>query len=100
MVNNQPKKVILFSKNGYSKKHDGVLNRLIDEKILLFCALGKDCRLWEDIMDELFVGEDIERDFFLITTSHPNETLDEVIQFAEMFEIEGIDSEKIKIIEI
>ncbi len=36
----------------------------------------------------------------MITTWHINETLDEVIQFAEMYKIEGIDNQKIKIIQI
>jgi len=94
------KKVIVFSRNGYTEKHDDLLNRLIDEKILLFCAVGKDCKLYEEIMDELFVGKGDERDFDLITTSHPDETLDDVIQFAEMVDIAEIDNEKIKIIEV
>ena len=99
-MSNQSRKVILLSENGYSEKHDALLKSLIDEKILLFCAVGKDCQLWEDIMDELFIGEGEERDFDIITTSHPNETLEEVITFAEIFEFEGIDNHEIKIIEL
>ncbi|MGI8786183.1 MAG: DUF7684 family protein [Pyrinomonadaceae bacterium] len=94
------KKIILYSKNGYSKKHDELLNRIIDEKILLFCVLGKDCELWHDIMDELFVGLGEERDFFMITTWHTNETLDEVIEFAKDYDFEGIDNKKIEIITV
>ena len=86
-MSSQSKRVILFSKSGYSQKHDSLLNRLIDEKIHLFCAVGKDCELWHDVMDELFVGYKEERNFFMITTRHNDETLDEVIQFAESFEI-------------
>jgi hypothetical protein len=94
------KRVVLFSINGYSEQHDALLRQLIDEKINLFCAVGKDCKLWEEIVDELFVGEGEERDFELITTSHPDETFDEVIQFAETFHFEGIDNEKIRIIQV
>lgn len=99
-MNNNAKKVILFSKSDYSEKFDGLLNRLIDEKILLFCAVGKDCELWHDIMDELFVGFGEERDFFMITTWHTGETLEDVIEFAKSYDIEGIDNEKLEIIEI
>lgn len=94
------KKIILFSKNGYSKKYNKLLNQLIDEKILLFCAVGKDCELWHDIMDELFVDLGEERDFFMITTWHDDETLAEVIEFAKFYHIEGINNEQIKVIEL
>jgi hypothetical protein len=99
-VNTKAKKVVLFSKSDYSEKFDGLLNRLIDEKILLFCAVGKDCELWHDIMDELFVGFGEERDFLMMTTWHTDESLDNVVEFAKSYEIEGIDNEKLEIIEI
>lgn len=98
-MSDQAKKIVL-SKTGYSQKHDALLHRLIDEKILLFCAVGKDCELWHDIMNELFLGYGEERDFFMLTSRHNDETLNEVVQFAEMIEIKGIGNEKIKIIEI
>lgn len=76
------------------------MNRLIGKKILLFCTVGKDCELWHDIMDGLFVGYGEERDFLMITTWHDDESLDEVIEFAKNFDIEGIDNEKLEIIEV
>ncbi len=48
-MNDFTKKVILYSKTGYSAEHDSLLNLLIDDKVLLFCAVGKDCELWHDI---------------------------------------------------
>lgn len=96
----EAKRIILHSESGYSKKHDNVLKQLVDEKVLLFCTVGRDCELWHDVMDELYVGFGEERDFHMITTWHTNETLDEVIQFAEYFDIEGYNSKKIQIIEI
>ncbi len=100
-MNENTKKVILHSINGYNKKYDALLQNLIDEKILLFCTVGKDCELWHDVMDELIVGDGTtDSDFDIITTWHEGESLDEVIQFAGKFEIEEIQSGKIKIIEI
>jgi len=93
-------KVVLFSTSGYAEKHDALLNLLIDEKILLFCAAGKDCELWHDIMDELFVGFGEERDFFMMTTWHTDESLEDVIGFAKSYDIEGIDNEKVEIIQV
>lgn len=94
------KKIVLNSISGYDRKHDALLQNLIDEKVLLFCAVGKDYELWHDIMDELFVGNGEERDFFMITTLHYDETLNEVIEFAKNYKIDGIENEKVEIIEI
>lgn len=95
------KKIILNSKSGYSATHDALLNSLIDAKVLLFCAVGKDCELWHDIMDELFVGDaTIDRDFHTMTTWHEDETLDEVVEFAKIFELEGVVDNAIQIIEV
>lgn len=60
----EARKVISNSKTAYSDKHVEILKRLIDEKILLFCAAGTDCEIWHDVMGELFVGFGEKRDFF------------------------------------
>lgn len=80
------KRVIIHSVNGYDEKYDSLLQGLIDKKVLLFCAIGKDCELWHDVMDELYVADDIERDFDLLTTWHENESLQEVIEFAKDYD--------------
>lgn len=81
-MNQAAKKIILHSQNRYETKHDEILQKLINEKILLFCTVGKDCELLHDIMDELIVGNGTtELDFDLITTWHPDETIEEVIEY-------------------
>lgn len=99
-MSNQVKKVVLYSQNGYDAKHDEILEKIMDEKVLLFCAVGKDCKLWHDVMDEMIVGDGKERDFFMITTWHEDETLEEVVEFAKSFEIESIDNEQVRVIQI
>ena len=99
-VENKARKVVLFSKCGYTAKHDALLNRLIDNETLLVCAVGTDCELWHDIMDELFVGYGEPRNFSMITTWHEDETLEEVVRFAKDYKIEGIDNQNLEIIEI
>ena len=81
------KKVVLFSQGGYHESHDTLLQSLINRRIGLFCAVGKDCEIWEDVMDELVVGPKRDYEWHVNTTSHPNETLAEVIEFAEMFDL-------------
>lgn len=78
------KKVVLISENGYSKEHDALLKSFLDQGFGLFCAAGKECELWEEIMDELAVG-DGENSRYITTTSHPELPAEEVIEFAKSF---------------
>ncbi len=53
------------------------------------------------LMDELFVGLfGDERDFFMVTTWHTDETLEEVTEFAKFFHIDYIGNDQIQIIEV
>ncbi|GAB4060891.1 hypothetical protein ABDB84_08880 [Uliginosibacterium sediminicola] len=54
----------------------------------LFAAVGVDCREWEAAMDWLCIELDTSGEkpgAFCNTTSHPDETLSEVIAFAEQW---------------
>lgn len=87
-MNETGNKVVLVSKTGYSADKDHILLDLIAEPIALFSAIGQDCQKWEDVMDELCVG-DGTNPVFIPTTSHPNETVEDVIEFAKMFSVEN-----------
>lgn len=95
------KKVILYSESDYSDVYDPLLSQIIEQKVLLFCSVGKDCELWHDIMDEMLVGDgSFERDFFMITTWHTDESLAEVVEFAKSFNIDHPDNETVQVIRI
>ncbi len=55
----------------------------IRDKVVLVCIVGEDCQKVEDVIDELIVGDGSDPDRFLVTTSHADESLDEVRAFAE-----------------
>ena len=46
--------------------------------------VGKDCALIEDIIDEIVVGDGSDNTRFILTSSHPGESLEEVLQFAHI----------------
>jgi hypothetical protein len=79
------KKIVLVSRQGYRLEHDDLLRGLIAQRIELFCVVGKDCNLWEEVMDELVVGPMGEGEWHVNTTSHPDESVDEVVVFARDF---------------
>ena len=97
------KKVVLVSHSGYRAEHDTLLGELLARRIEIFCAVGKDCRQWEDSMDELVVGPVGDTAHFVLTTSHPDESIDEVVAFARLLHVEGGETEKngeVEIIEV
>ena len=92
------KKVILATDENYGSEHDEMLKELIERKIELFCVVGKDCEKWEEALDWMCIGENGEEIVFVTTTSHPNESLEEVKTFAKEWKTEGNnDIEVIKI---
>ena len=92
------KKVILVSSVIYESGYDELLESLVKRNIELFCAVGKDCEKWEEALDWLCVGDDGRGTVFINTTSHPKESLEKVIDFANQWKIKG--SGKIQIIRI
>ena len=77
-------KVVLISEAGYSKKYDELLISFLDQGYELFSVTGKECELWEEIMDVLAVGNGTNSRY-ITTTSHPDETEEQVIEFAKNF---------------
>lgn len=51
--------------------------------------VGEDCELWEQIMDELVVGPEGKYPWHVTTTSHPGETVEEVVEFASQFHLDA-----------
>lgn len=79
-------KIVLLSKSGYrSERDDGFLRELLQDRIELFCVLGQDADKWEDALDWISIDEDGNGEHLIITTCHRNESLEEVIAFAQMF---------------
>jgi hypothetical protein len=92
------KKVVLVSKRGYDASHDGLLRSLIARKIELFCAVGRQCELWEEVMDALVVGPTGECEWHVTTSSHPSETVDEVVEFAKNWRLD--EPSEVEVIEV
>jgi hypothetical protein len=75
------KKIILNCPNGYRSRLDDLVEQFIRDGVTFVGVVGKDCAKIEDLIDELVVG-DGSRDYDLLTSSHPGESVDEAISFA------------------
>lgn len=93
-ANNSPRNklmskcVILISGTKYTNEHDAFLQNILNQKPDLFSVVGVDCENWEEAMDWILVMRDVnegKQDVFCNTTSHPNESVDEVLEFANLW---------------
>lgn len=81
------KKVVLVSSSGYSPERDEpLLREFITAGIKLFCVVGIDAEKWEEALDWLAIEIPASKDEVIITTSHPDETFEEVLEFARQFD--------------
>lgn len=56
--------------------------------VVLVCVVGPDCRRVEEVIDELVVGFGDDPSRFINTTSHPDEPLEEVLAFAQSYDLD------------
>ncbi|SDN34183.1 hypothetical protein [Afipia sp. GAS231] len=61
---------------------DEFVEKCLRDKVALIAVVGEGAARIEDIIDELVVGDGSDRERFVATTSHSNETVEEVLEFA------------------
>jgi hypothetical protein len=76
------KKVVLHTPSGYRPSLDDMVERFIKDGVALVAVVGEDCARIEGVIDELVVGDGSDDRRFILTSSHPGETVDEVLEFA------------------
>ena len=86
-------RVVLVSEQKYNPECDELILSLLAQDYVLFCVVGVDCEVWENVIDELSIG-DGSNPKFVTTTSHPDETVEDVVEFAKMLILDqksGVD---------
>ncbi|HWU27374.1 MAG TPA: hypothetical protein VN154_13330 [Rhizomicrobium sp.] len=52
------------------------------DKVVLIAVVGDGCRHVEDLIDDIVVGDGSDPRRFVVTSSHPEESVEEVVNFA------------------
>jgi hypothetical protein len=65
---------------------DDFVEACIRDGVVLIAIVGEGASKVDDMIDELVVGDASDSSRFITTSFHPDETLDEVIEFARMWE--------------
>ncbi len=77
-------KVIVHSKSGARNALESLVAQFISDGVRFVAVVGKDCALIEGIIDEIVIGDGSDSTRFILTSSHPGESLEEVMQFARI----------------
>lgn len=76
-------RVVLHAPHWKSPQLREFVEQCIQDGVVLVCVVGPDCSRVEDVIDELVVGNGDDPTRFINTTSHPRDSFDEVMLFAE-----------------
>lgn len=70
---------------------DDFVEQCLRDCVSLIAVVGPDCARLEDTIDEIIVGDGSDPSRFVCTTSHPDESFRDVMDFAECWEMERGD---------
>jgi hypothetical protein len=76
------RKIVLHCPSGNTSALVALVEEFIQDGVAFVGVVGKDCALVEDIIDEIVVGDGSQDDRFILTSSHPDESIEEAIEFA------------------
>ena len=76
------KKIVLNSPRGYHEELDGLIEKFISDGVIFVGVVGVDCSRVEDIIDQLVVGDGTHEERSLLTSSHPGESVEQALEFA------------------
>ena len=77
-----PRKIVLHCSRGYEPRLAPLVEEFIRSGVTFVGVVGPDCARVETIIDELVVGNG-SRDYHILTSSHPEETIEDAVRFAE-----------------
>jgi len=91
-------KIVLHCPAGYKMRLDALVEDFIRDGVMFVGVVGEDCSRVEDIIDELVVGNG-DRDYDLLTSSHPSESVEEAVAFAKSLALE-FEGQEVQVVEL
>lgn len=79
---NPSAKILIISESGKIGDATAIFQGCLTKQPRLIAIFGKDCGALEDICDQIIE----ESDSFVTTTSHPDESLEDVIAMVKIFD--------------
>lgn len=77
------KKIVLNCPNGIPDSIDARLDQFVADGVNFVAVVGPACREIEDMVDDASIAAGSPDQNFILTSSHPDESVSETIEFAE-----------------
>jgi hypothetical protein len=77
------KKIVLNCPNGIPDSIDARLDQFVADGVNFVAVVGPACREIEDMVDDASIAAGSPDQNFILTSSHPDESVSEAIEFAE-----------------
>jgi len=91
-------KIVLHCPAGYRMELDSLVERFLACGVKFVGVVGEDCELVEDIIDELVVGDGTDSSRFILTSAHPGESVEDVVEFARGISDAGVDEAQVVVL--
>jgi hypothetical protein len=89
--------VILHAPISDASKLEAFVEQCLAEGVNLVAIIGEGCAALEDEVDWLVIGDSSDPDRFLVTSSHPGETIEEVREFASSWRCERGEVQEVRL---
>lgn len=63
------------------RQRDRITSDIVSSRCQYALTFGHDCEVWHDVIDETCVGDGAGEERFLMTTSHDDEPIEDVVDF-------------------
>jgi len=80
------RKIILHTPLANPAKLDSFVEDCLADGVVLIAVLGPDSDKVENLIDELVVGDASDKSRFVMTSSHRDSSLDDVLDFVECYD--------------
>lgn len=86
-----PAKVVLRVPIRDAARLEPFVEACIRDGVELIAVVGPGCVEVEDRIDDIVVGDGSDDSRFIVTSSHPDESIEEAVEFASMWTASGDD---------
>lgn len=93
-------RIILHAPPWDSPLLEEFVEECIRDGVVIVSVVGDDCERVEDVIDEIVVGDGSDETRFLMTSSHPGESLDAVREFAANYTLHVAPGSPIQEVEL
>jgi hypothetical protein len=76
------RKVVLHCPRGYRMELEPLVEQFVRDGVKFVGVVGKDCATVEDHVDWIVLGEGSDGSRFILTSSHPDQSVTEALEFA------------------